>query len=207
MLLKGLKFGMLIQLAVGPVCLYVLSTAINTGFFNALPAVAAVAIVDALYITLAVLGAGRLLKKRGWYSLFKTSGAVVIFLFAINIISGSLGINIVQGPVLSIPAGKGSSFVNAFLLTASSPVTIIFWSGVFSAKIAGEHMERADLFFFAAGCVLSTLLFLSLVSLAGSVSGRYIPGGMVRVLNGIVGILLVFYSVKMFTKKPAHVNE
>ena len=43
----GLKFGMLLQIAVGPMCLMVFNTAKNAGFFVALSLVLAIAIVDA----------------------------------------------------------------------------------------------------------------------------------------------------------------
>ena len=62
--LDGLKFGMLLQLAIGPMCLMVFNTAKNTGFLVALSLVIAIALVDASYITLAGLGASKLLNGK-----------------------------------------------------------------------------------------------------------------------------------------------
>lgn len=45
--LDGLKFGMLLQLAIGPMCLLVFNTAKNMGFINALSLVSAIALIDA----------------------------------------------------------------------------------------------------------------------------------------------------------------
>ena len=60
---EGLKFGLLLQFAVGPMCLMVFNTAQNTGFFVAMSLVIAIALVDAFYILLASLGASKLLGK------------------------------------------------------------------------------------------------------------------------------------------------
>ena len=55
----GTRFGLLLQLAVGPVCLFVLRTGSEQGAGRGLVAVAGVSLVDALYIALAGLGVTR----------------------------------------------------------------------------------------------------------------------------------------------------
>jgi len=62
---KGFRFGMLLQLAVGPVCVLVLRTAAESGFWGGLQIVLSVALVDALFIALAAAGAAALLGRAG----------------------------------------------------------------------------------------------------------------------------------------------
>jgi len=50
MLIKGFRFGMILQIAVGPLCLFIFQTAVTSGFFTAMIGVMGVALVDALYI-------------------------------------------------------------------------------------------------------------------------------------------------------------
>lgn len=64
MYLKGLKFGMLLQLAIGPMCLLVFHTAQENGFTLGFILVLAIALVDAFYIALACFGIGRILTKK-----------------------------------------------------------------------------------------------------------------------------------------------
>jgi threonine/homoserine/homoserine lactone efflux protein len=54
--LGGLRLGIILQLSVGPVFLFVLQTAITRGITSALLAVTAVTLIDACYILLALLG-------------------------------------------------------------------------------------------------------------------------------------------------------
>ena len=62
--LEGLEFGMLLQFAIGPMCLMVFNTAKNAGFLTALVLVFSVALVDTFYIILASAGASRLLENK-----------------------------------------------------------------------------------------------------------------------------------------------
>ena len=58
--LSGLKFGMLLQLAIGPMCLIVFNTAKNSSFLLAFTLVLVITLVDAFYIILAGLGVSKL---------------------------------------------------------------------------------------------------------------------------------------------------
>ena len=53
MILKGLRFGMILQLAIGPMCIFIFQTSIAHGFFAGEMGVLGTAIVDSLEIILA----------------------------------------------------------------------------------------------------------------------------------------------------------
>lgn len=63
LLWERLRFGMLLQFAVGPVCLMVLNTSLSAGFLPTLSFIAAVALVDAFYIALSSFGATAILNR------------------------------------------------------------------------------------------------------------------------------------------------
>ena len=81
LLFQGLRLGMLLQLAIGPLCLLVFETAAAQGFFAALLAVCAIALVDALYIALSLLGVAALLQKARVRTAVKWAGCAVLVLF------------------------------------------------------------------------------------------------------------------------------
>ena len=62
--LDGLKFGMILQLAIGPMCIMVFNTAKNVNFLVALSLVLAISLVDAFYILLAGLGVSKLMTNK-----------------------------------------------------------------------------------------------------------------------------------------------
>lgn len=125
---KGLRLGLLLQLSVGPIFLFVLQTAIARGIADALAAVLAVTLVDAGYIILALLGVGTWLnQKQQLQTGLRYLGALVLLLFALQTFSSIF--TMTQLAATDKIAPLSDSFTAAALLTLSNPLTIIFWLG------------------------------------------------------------------------------
>lgn len=197
--LDGLKFGMLLQLAVGPMCLMVFNTAQNTGFLIAMSLVIAIALVDAFYILLASLGASKLLGKPKVEKIVKILGAFVLMIFGLNIILNVFGINIIPG--LNLKPNSSSAFIQGIILTLSNPITIVFWGSVLTTKIIEEKFEKKELAIFSIGLVSATLLFLTAVAVLGMILSNFIPDIMSNILNVIVGIVIIGFGIKLLIKK------
>ncbi len=197
--LDGLKFGMLLQLAVGPMCLMVFNTAKNTGFLVAITLVLAIALVDAFYIILASLGVSKLLDKPKIKKSFKIIGSLVLVIFGINIILNVFNINIIPG--LNLKPTSSNIFIQGLILTLSNPITIVFWGSVLTTKIIEDNLNKKELTIFSIGLVSSTLIFLTFVAVLGTMLSSFIPENISNVLNIMVGILIVFFGVKLIVKK------
>jgi threonine/homoserine/homoserine lactone efflux protein len=194
----GTRFGLLLQLAVGPVCLFVLRTASEQGAGRGLAAVAGVALVDALYIALAGLGVTRWAESGRARRALQWGGAAIIALFGLDVIGAAVGHPLFPAVAGRIAvAGSASAFLSAVLLTASNPLTIVFWAGVFSAKVAAERYGRPELWLFSTGCVLATTVFLAAVAFGGALLGRLAPGRLLVGLNVAVGCALVYFAIHL----------
>ena len=196
---EGLRFGMLLQLAIGPMCLMVFNTAQNSGFFPAFSLVLAIALVDAFYIALAALGAGRLLEKERAKKLVPLLGGAVLLLFGLNIALGAFGRSFIPGLGLDAPAG--SLFLQGLLLTLFNPLTVVFWGSVLTAKIVEDGLKSKELTVFSAGAVSATLLFLTAVALLGTGLRSFIPETVSAILNVLVGLLIAGFGARMVFKK------
>ena len=190
---------MLLQLAIGPMCLMVFNTAQNSGFFPAFSLVLAIALVDAFYIALAALGAGRLLEKERAKKLVPLLGGAVLLLFGLNIALGAFGRSFIPG--LAVDAPAGSLFLQGLILTLSNPLTVVFWGSVLTAKIVEDGLRRRELAVFSGGAVSATLLFLTAVAALGTVLGSFIPEPLSAALNLAVGIAIAGFGVRMMIKK------
>ena len=207
LLFRGLRLGMLLQFAIGPLCLLVFETAAAQGFFTALLAVCAIALVDALYIALSLLGVAALLQNARVRTAAKWVGCVALVLFGLNAVLGALNVPLL--PALSLfsrSQGRGV-FVKALLLTASNPLTILFWGGVLSARAAEHGYARGELTLFAAGCVCATLLFLTAVAALGGIAGGFLPEIILRALNACVGLALIYFGVRMGRRETQSVSR
>lgn len=201
MIAKGFRFGMLLQLAIGPVCLFIFKVGGNAGIINALSAVMGVALIDGLYILLAVLGVAAFISNPKVECLFAVLGALVVGFVGLETILDALGMPLLQGLVLFDPIKPAGSFWGGAVLTASNPLTILFWAGVFSNKIAFEQLNGKEISCFGLGCVLSTLLFLTLTAFIGSLTRHFISPNIVSVLNIIVGLALIYFAYTMLMRR------
>jgi threonine/homoserine/homoserine lactone efflux protein len=202
MIARGFRFGMLLQIAIGPVCLLILQTAISSGFVAAESGVLAVVLVDALFIFAAIWGIGALFTRFPQTKvLLKIFGGLVLILFGAANVLSVFGISLIPGLNLSAHTLSRDSFTTMLVLTLSNPLTILFWAGVFSTKLAEENFQRGQVYAFGGGAVLSTAFFLSLVSFLGSLMNARVPAIFIQALNFTVGLVLVGFGLRTMLKK------
>ncbi|MDP4095005.1 MAG: LysE family transporter [Bacillota bacterium] len=203
MYLKGLRFGLLLQLAIGPVCIFIFNLASNNGFLSAEAGVAAVTIIDALYVTLAILGISAFIRNQSTQKIFKILGAVIITYFGLSIILGVFEIRLL--PDINLFSGNkvSGSFIQVLLLTASNPLTILFLIGVFSTKIAETNMNKKSINYFAMGTVTATFVFMTIITLIGVVAHKFIPVFVLNLINILVGLALIYFAITKVLKKDS----
>lgn len=201
MLYKGFKFGMLLQFAIGPVCVFIFQIASLNGFFAAEAGVLGVVLIDVLFILAAILGIATIIEKNNIKNMLKIFGACILFVFGISMCLGIFNIKIIPSMNISNIPYINSPFLRAILITVSNPLTIFFWAGVFSTKVVEENFKKADIYVFGLGSVLSTMLFLTLIAFLGSLTNRFLSPAAMNYMNLVVGIILVYFSIKMLIKK------
>lgn len=201
MILKGLRFGMLLQLAIGPVCLFVFRTSSMVGILHSATLILAIALVDACYIGLSWFGISSLLNKPQIKLYALMIGCIVLTLFGLQTILDVFHLTILPSFNHDFDLSNRNLFIQGILLTASNPLTIVFWSGIFSTKMLENEWSKNQLFFFATGCVMSTILFLSLVSFLGSVVGIFLPEIMIQILNVMIGLFLIIFALQKMMKQ------
>lgn len=190
---------MLLQIAIGPMCLMVFNTAKNAGFKVAMALVLAIALVDAFYIMLAGIGVSRMLENDRVKKVFKIVGSLVLIVFGLNIILNVFGINIIPG--MDLVPTSSNIFIQGLVMTLSNPLTIVFWGAVLTAKIIEDKMEKDELAVFSVGLVSATVFFMTAVAGLGTVLSGFIPKNVSDVLNVLVGLLIIYFGVKMYLKK------
>lgn len=196
--LDGLRFGMILQLAIGPMCIMVFNTAKNVNFLVALSLVLAISLVDAFYILLAGLGVSKLIKnKKNLF--FKIICSLVLIIFGLNIVLNVFKINLI--PVLNVKPNTTNIFIQGLILTLSNPITIIFWGSILTKKIVEDRLEKKELVLFSIGLVSSTIIFLSFIALLGTILSSFISESISNILNIIVGLLIIFFGIKVLIKK------
>ena len=192
-LLNGLVTGLTLQLAIGPVFFFIINLTLQKTLLDGLVGAIGVTLADYLYITLAILGIGNLLKNKKFKKIFGIISSVVLIVFGIviikNIING-LGVTNVDTHSINLI----SSFTSVFLLTISSPLTIVLFTGLFAAKTLEFNYSKRELFLFGLGTGSATFLFMSSSVILFSFIKEAIPILLIHISNILVGCLLIGYG-------------
>ena len=200
---KGIRFGTMLQLAIGPMCLLTFQTAAWQGFSRGLVVVAGILLADILYLGLAGLGVARLFgtakarRNSRWFA------AAVLVIFGAHMALGSLGRGFLPEPAWFSTGATRGLLITCFLLTASNPLTIVFFSGVLTGQLADDQPGFRELVLFSAGTLTATVLFLTGVAALGTVSSRFLSEGIINLLQGLVGLYILAMGLSMVLKKES----
>jgi len=190
---NGLLTGLLLQLAIGPVFFFILNLTLQRTILDGLIAVLAVTIVDYFYITLAIFGIGYFLEKKRVKKIFGIVSSIVLIIFGVMIIKDVLGSDI-SADLDANSSNLFTSFISVFFLTISSPMTIVFFTSLFAAKAVEYNYTKRELLIFGLATGSATFLFLGTSVILFSLIGGAIPIMVIRILNLLVGILLIGYG-------------
>jgi threonine/homoserine/homoserine lactone efflux protein len=190
---NGLMTGMVLQLAVGPVFFFIVNLALQKTIIDGFAGAIAVTLADYVYITLAIVGIGKLLEHKKVKKIFGILSSVVLMIFGIIMIKGIINSNIDTNATIN-SANVLTSFISVFLLTISSPLTIVMWTSLFAAKTIEYNYTKKDLFIFGFSTGLATLLFMSCAVILFSFIRGSVPVQLIQLLNLIVGCLLIGYG-------------
>ncbi len=194
-ILNGFLTGLMLQIAIGPVFFFILNLSLQRTAIDGLFAVIAVTLVDYIFITFAVLGVGKLLEKPKIKHTLGIASSLVLILFGIIMIVSISPVSKVCSADNLVESNYISSFISAFLLTISSPLTIVFWTSLFAAKAIEKGYTQKQLIFFGIAAGLATLVFLGSAVTLLSIMRTSIPLTLLRVLNIAVGLVLIFYGM------------
>ncbi|PIE34844.1 hypothetical protein CSA56_06585 [candidate division KSB3 bacterium] len=197
--ISGLSTGLVLQLAIGPVFFFILNISLQRTLLDGFCSVLAVSLVDYFYILLAIIGVGKLLEKKTVQKKLAIISSVVLMMFGM-VMLGSVGNILAETTVQAHRTSNyWSSFLSALLLTISSPLTIVFWTGLFAAKAVEYGYTKKQLVIFGIAAGLATVLFLGASVTILSALQASVPVTLVRLLNVLVGILLILYgAVRLF---------
>ena len=195
---SGLATGMVLQLAVGPVFFFIVNLALQRSVFDGFAGVIGVTLADYVYIILAIFGIGKLLEHKIIKKIFGIISTMVLMMFGLVMIRGIITSNINTHTII-LSENAISSFVSVFLLTISSPLTIVMWTSLFATKTLEYNYTKKELLIFGFSTGLATFIFMSCAVVLFSLIKGAVPIQLIQVLNILVGCLLIGYGgVRLF---------
>jgi len=194
-LLQNILLGLTLAAPIGPVNVEIIKRGLNSGFRQAFLTGAGAMCADATYLTLIFFGLAAFLNNAAMKLVLGVAGSFIL------IYLGSLSAkDFFRKTVVSDDKQRRlfkHSFVAGFALAISSPMTIVWWTGVFGALLASQAHTQANIFAFFS--CLSILLGCSLwvFSLATALhwGKKFINERITGAISLIAGIFLIGFGI------------
>jgi threonine/homoserine/homoserine lactone efflux protein len=196
LLLEGLKIGFLLQIgSIGPICMLVFRLSLSLPISKLLIGVVGITLSDLIYTFLAILSISAMKKIQQHQRILDIIVGITLIVFGVLfIITG----NAVNPDILR----ERDLFLWLFGLNMANPMTVVFIAGIFLLEISKRDMNLKDASIFGFGFLLTTPIFLIIIIIIGKFAGTIFPNIVVKMLNIIMGVVLVFLGAKnIFFKK------
>lgn len=192
-MLKGLTFGLLLSISVGPIMLSVIKQSINNGHKGGLAFVLGVSASDILLVLVSNIFTRLFESLKTYKTEIGIAGCVFLvtvglfFIFFKKVKVNAEGKQIFSG-------GRGHHakiFLSGFFMNTLNPAVFIFWITTTAATISHTVEQRIIIFTTCLAWVLGTDILK--VMLAGKIRNRLTPHN-IHILNRINGILLIVFG-------------
>lgn len=197
-ILNGIISGIVLALLIGPVFFTILQTSVERGFWSGVFVAIGVSCSDALYILISYLGLIQFIETENFrhYLAYAGGGALLLFgLYYLFIKSRKLTR---YDPEKVHTRSWFRLAAKGFLINGLSPMVVFFWIatvGVATTRL-GYTSSNDALIFFAS--IVATVFTTDIIKakLADKLRVIITPG-FVRMMNIILGIVLVFFAGRL----------
>ncbi|MCC5921090.1 MAG: LysE family translocator [Cyclobacteriaceae bacterium] len=194
---NGLLFGLILSVSIGPVFFALIQNAIENGFFAGFLMAVGIAVSDAAFISILFFGLAAYADNSSFQMVLGGVGGLIMLAFGI----GSL-IKPAPHSASSLEVRqrhtKKKHIVKGFLLNGINPFVLIFWLGIVSlAKVKYQYSGQEAFWFFFL--IVATVFFFDLIkSYLAMRLKRLITPRLMKILNRIVGLLLIVFALRLF---------
>jgi putative LysE/RhtB family amino acid efflux pump len=189
----GFGLGFLVALQLGPMSLLLIRATLRDGLKIGLAIGAGVAVVDALYAALGAAGAASLLTVGPLRLVLGVIGAVVLAWLGLRTLMAAVRVRAgLEGP--ADVGSPGRAFRTSLGATASNPLTIASWAGIFAAATTGTSAAAVPL---VAGVALGSATWMGLLASGVSVARRAVGPRAVVVADGVAGVGLLGFAAAL----------
>lgn len=188
--LLGYGLGFFVALQLGPMTLFLIRSTLRGGLRTGLAIGAGIACVDGLYAALGAAGAAPLLRVDALRVALGVAGASILLVLGARTLVTGLRVRMGSEAPVEIASAR-SAFVTSLAGTASNPLTILSWAGIFAAASAGAGAGAPQL---VAGVALGSLTWVSVLALAISGARRALGPRALRGAEVLAGLGLIGFG-------------
>jgi threonine/homoserine/homoserine lactone efflux protein len=194
-LLQNILLGLTLAAPIGPVNLEIIKRGLSSGFKQAFLTGVGATSADTTYLIVIYFGLTAFLNLAFMKIILGFAGSIILIYLGI--------VSVKEFFYRPVNPGKApqtlfrSSFVTGYLLAISSPMTIVWWTGVFGALLATQTETVTNLwaFFSCMSILLGCFLWAFCLALALHFGKKYINKKTTGIISLIAGLFLVGFGL------------
>jgi len=195
-LLKGILFGLLLAVMIGPVFFALIQNSITKGFRAGLFMALGVVITDILFIFLMYFSV-RFFKDNNYLAIgFGIVGGLIMLITGIYSLKKK-EYNVNQ-KAENGRKGAFKQFVKGFVLNGINPFVLLYWLGVMTLVTVNYQYSRSQIIVFFCA-IIGTLILTDFTKVALAQKLRsFFTERRLTIMNRVVGVALVIFSLRLF---------
>ena len=194
-LLQNILLGLTLAAPIGPVNLEIIKRGLNCAFKQAFFTGAGAMCADTTYLILIFFGLTSFLNFT-FMKIFSGIAGSIILIY-LGVMSTKVFFRKVDATENKPPILFKTSFVTGYVLAISSPMTIVWWTGVFGALLAAQAQTQTNIsaFFSCLSILLGCFLWVFFLAVALHWGKKIINEKMTRVISLFAGLFLILFGI------------
>lgn len=204
-ILKGVLFGLLLAVMLGPVFFALIQNSITKGFKSGIYMAMGIAVADTAYIFLMFFSV----------KLFENNDVVSVWMGGLGgliiLITGVLSLRKKSVKEEDRDTNEQESdffkqFAKGFILNGINPFVLLYWLGVMTLVTNSYHYNQNEVVVFFSA-IIGTLIITDFSKVALSHRLRvWITPKRLNIMNKVVGVALILFSFRLFYHAFEHLN-
>ena len=194
-LLQNILLGLSLAAPIGPVNLEIIKRGLNSGFKQAILTGAGAMCADTTYLVLIFFGLTSFLNF-AFMKLFLGVGGSLILIY-LGMISAKDFFRKAEPTQNKPQLLFKTSLVAGYVLAISSPMTIVWWTGVFGALLAAQPHTQTTIsaFFSCLSILLGCFLWVFFLSAALQWGKKIINENLTKLISLFAGCFLIVFGI------------
>ncbi|MGK7388921.1 MAG: LysE family translocator [Candidatus Cyclobacteriaceae bacterium M2_1C_046] len=195
-ILKGILFGLVLAMLIGPVFFMLIQTSIEKGFMPGFLVAVGISLSDTLYILISYFGLTNLLAEETMEKYLGLAGGVILVGFGIFSFFKSrkkreIKLNVQQ-------KGFKRHIIKGFMVNGLNPMVLFFWIGAISLATIEYELKGSYILIFFISIILTVFITdLIKVYLAHKLR-TFVTPRFIKILNIITGVVMVTFGIRLF---------
>lgn len=195
-ILKGILFGLVLAMLIGPVFFSLIETSIEKGFIPGFLVAIGIALSDTMYIVISYFGLTNLLEEQTMEKYLGYVGGIILIGFGIFSFFKSFKKKQIQ--LKDPPKGLKRYIARGFMVNGINPMVLFFWVGTISLATVEYRLRETYILIFFIAIILTVFSTDILKVYLAQKLRTFVTPRFIKIINVTTGIVMIIFGIRLF---------